>query len=738
MRGKARARSPRSASRGSRAAESAAAQHRTDIHVRHPLDAIFNPRGVAVVGVSNALHKFGARRFRSLIEGGYEGPLYPIHPTTPEVLGYKTYPSLRALPGPVDLAVIMVRADLVDAAIDDCVALGIPGVVVLTGGFGETGEAGRERERVLAERLRVAGGRMVGPNCAGLYSGAGRVNLLGWRSVPAGPVGLITQSGNLARTFAMKARAHDVGFSKIISIGNAADLTPTDYVEYLFADPDTKVILAYVEGFGRGEGRTFYTLLREHPQRKPVIVLKPGVTASGRRAALSHTGTLAGEDRIVDAAFRQCGALRAGDSDEAWAAAMALVSLPRLKSSAAVVVSDGGGHATIVSDAAARAGLSMPDLSARTQAALAELLPPRSTMNNPVDFAGKAEEEPEVIPRVIDMCLADEGIGSVILAGHFGGYFKDRTEETARRELASAQALAAAVAKHGKPFVLHTVYGNERLPTLEPLRQAGVPIFESLELSARALGFAWRDASRALRRAGEASPPHPDRAAVDAILRQAAGSPRRLAEPEARALLALYGVPVPPFRIALSAVEAQAAAQEFAVPVALKLISPDLVHKSDAGGVLLNIDGAAAAGRGYQTLIETAGRLRARDARVLVTPMIADGIEVVVGGLRDGQFGPVVMCGLVGIYVEALDDIAFRVAPIDAGEAMQMIAELRSAKIFGAFRGRPAVDSQALAAVLARVSGLLTDVPEIMEFDLNPVFVGCGGVAVADARIVLG
>ena len=394
---------------------------------------------------------------------------------------------------------------------------------------------------------------------------------------------------------------------------------------------------------------------------------------------------------------------------------------------------------TIVSDAAARAGLTLPDLSARTQAALAELLPPRSTLNNPVDFAGKAEEEPEVIPRVIDVCLADEGIGSVILAGHFGGYFKDRTEETARRELASAQALAAAVVKHGKPFILHTVYGNERLPTLEPLRQAAVPIFESLELSARALGIAWQEARRPKRRrSAETSPLRADRAAVDAILRRATGAPRRLAEPEARALLALYSVPVPPFRVALSVAQAQAAAREFAVPVALKLISPDLVHKSDAGGVLLNVDGEAAAGRGYQTLIETAGRLQARDARVLVTPMIPGGIEVVVGGLHDAQFGPVVMCGLGGVYVEVLGDIAFRLAPIDAEEATQMIAELRGAKMFGEFRGRPAVDVPALAALLVGVSGLLADLPQITELDLNPVFVHPGGVAVADARIVLG
>jgi len=359
-------------------------------------------------------------------------------------------------------------------------------------------------------------------------------------------------------------------------------------------------------------------------------------------------------------------------------------------------------------------------------------------MNNPVDFAGKAEEEPEVIPRVIDLCLADEAIGSVILAGHFGGYFKDRTEETARRELASAHALAAAVVKHGKPFILHTVYGNESLPALAPLRQIGVPIFESLELPSRALGLAWQEASRADRRSITTDMRGPDRAAVNAVLQQAEGVPARLAEPEARALLTLYGLPVPPFRVALSVAEAQAAAQEFAVPLALKLITPDLVHKSDAGGVLLDVDGATAVRSGYQALIETARRLRARDPRVLITPMITDGVEVVIGGLRDAQFGPVVMCGLGGVYVEVLGDIAFRLAPIDIAEAAGMIAELRCAQIFGDFRGRPAVDVQALAGVIVRVSEMLAEVPEIIELDLNPVFVQTRGAVVADARIVLG
>ena len=705
---------------------------------RHPLDAIFNPRSVAVVGASNALHRAGGRRFGSLIRGGFAGPIHPVHPTAAEVQGLKAWPSLRNVPGPVDFVVVMVRPDLVEGVIDDCVAMQVRGVLVLTAGFGETGEAGRVLETTLARKLRAAGGRMVGPNCAGLYSGSGQVNVLGWRTVPRGPIALVTQSGNMAHTFAQKARTHGVGFSKIVSIGNAADLKPADYVDYLCTDPETKVILLYVEGFGPDEGRDFCERVRDHPGRKPVVVLKPGATESGRRAALSHTGSLAGEDRVVDAAFRQCGILRAADSDEAWAGAMALATLPPMQRASVVVISDGGGHATVVSEAAARAGLETPALSAQTQAALAALLPARSTMHNPVDFSGRAEEAPEVVPQVVATCLADDGVGGVILAGHFGGYFKDRTEEIRQQEEAAGAALADAVAKHGKPFVLHTVYGIERLPALEPLRKAGGAIFDSLEVSSRALGMVWRESQRAAM-PRPASPPTQafDRDKVDALLAKAQGDPPWLAEPEARELLTAFSVAVPRFAVAKSGAQAHAAAEKFGCAVALKLISADLVHKSDAGGVILDIEGGGAADLACSTLLEIAAGMQARNPRVLVTPMITDGVEVVVGGFRDPQFGPVVMCGLGGIFVEALDDVVFRMAPMDTEQAAQMISSLRAASVLRGLRGRAPVDVASLATLIARVSMMLVALPRIAELDLNPVFVRRAGVAIADARVVL-
>jgi acetate---CoA ligase (ADP-forming) len=700
--------------------------------VRHPLDPLFNPTSVAVVGASTVLHKTGGRRWRSMVESGFDGPLYPIHPTASEVLGCRAYPSLRDVPGPVEMAVVLVRPDLVPGAIADCAAIGVRGIVVISAGFGETGEDGRRVERELVAVARASGARLVGPNCAGLFSGSGRVNAMGW-DVPRGPIALISQSGNMALTFGQLAREKGQGFSKLVTVGNAADVRIPEYLDYLFADPDTSVIVAYLEGFGPLQGRALWELMRSHPSPKPVIVLKPGDTESGRRAALSHTGALAGEGRIVDAAFRQCGIIRAAESEDAWDAAIALASLPPLASRNVAVISDGGGHATIVCDTADRCGLAVPTLSAPTQGRLSEILPARSGIANPIDFAGQAEEEPEVVPRVADVCLSDPAIGAAIFAGHFGGYVKIATPELGLREQAAARELAEVVRRHGKPFILHTIYARERLPALEILRAAGVPLYGSLEASAKAMAACWRAAATPRARVA-ARRSRPDRARVDAILSRASSG--SLLEPDARELLAAYGIAVPPSRVTATAESAMEAAHALGGLLAMKLVAPELLHKSDAGGVLLDVTPERAA-EGYRALAARAAGHGIATARVLVTPMICGGLECVVGAFRDPQFGPVVMFGLGGVDVEAVADVAFRVAPIDGDEARAMTGEIRAHRVLGAARGRPARDVDAAVDVMVRVSELMADLDAIAELDVNPLFLLDRGAVPADARAIV-
>jgi acyl-CoA synthetase (NDP forming) len=672
-----------------------------------------------------------------MVEAGFPGGLYPIHPTATEILGHKAYRTLRELPAPPDLAVILVRPDLVPGALTDCAELRVPAVVVITAGFGETGEEGKRLEQSMTRQLREAGGRMIGPNCAGLFSAAGRVNVLGW-GVPAGPIALLSQSGNMALTFVQLAREKGLGMSKLITVGNAADLRIPEYLEYLQADPDTRVIVAYLEGFEAGEGRTIWELMRRLPNPKPVVMLKPGETESGRRAALSHTGALAGQHRVVVTALQQCGILRVTDSEEAWDAAMALALLPAPHPGAVVVISDGGGHATIVADAAEKAGLAVPPLSPDTRDALGAVLPPRSGTQNPVDFAGVAEEEPEVVPRVLDIALGDPAIGGALIAGHFGGYFKIATDELGRRECAAAHELALVVKRRGKPVIVHTIYGAEPLPALEPLRAAGIPIYRSLEASARAMGALWQHAqTRGAAPGGSVRRSHPEPSCVSRLFSGHAGD-ILLPEPQCRELLALYGIPVPPWHVAASAAETSAAVETLGSPVALKLVARGVVHKSDIGGVLLGIRDPQAAVEGWHQLMEAAARVGAGDPRVLVTPMIEPGVETVVGVLRDRQFGPVVMFGLGGVLVEALDDVVFRVAPFDRRDAEAMIQEVRAHRLFDAVRGRPAVDREALVDLLVRVSELAADRAEVAELDLNPVILSARGAAIADARVVMG
>ncbi len=702
-----------------------------------PLRAIFEPGSIAFVGATEAEEKMGGRRWKSLVEGGFPGRLYPIHPRASHVRGHRAHKSLRELPEVPDFVVVVVAADLVPAIVEDCAALGVKGVMVISGGFGESSEAGKRIEHEMVRMLRGSGARLVGPNCAGLFSASGKVNIGGWRTLP-GSIALISQSGNMAIDFARHAEQDGGGFSRSITIGNATDLGTADFVEYFLDDPETHVILCYAEGFREGEGRRLVQQLRSRPVRKPVVLLKPGRSEAGRRAALSHTGALAGEDRVVDAALDAAGIVRAETVEEAWLLARALATQPRLGDGGVLVLTDGGGHATTFADAIGTCGLALADLTAETQAALGRMLPERCSRHNPIDFAGEAEGDPEVIGRALQIGLADPNVATAVMVGHFGGYHLIGGERILPKETAAAKALVDVARSAGKPVFVHSVHGDRDFEALRILRDGGVATFRRLEVPARILSglrtaarYAGRVPPEMHRQSGFEVPVVLD----DLLAKAVPGARPLLLEPEARELLRRCGLDIPPWREVNSPDGCRRAVEELGGLCAIKAIAPGAVHRSDLGGVMLDV-AAADAAAAYGALVDRVqGKVRLRS--VLVTAMIPEGTEFAVGALRDAQFGPILMAGSGGIRVELDRDVAFRLAPVADRDVAEMLTATRLGPLFRGFRGRPPLDLVKMSELVTKLGDVMIRVPEIAEVDLNPVIVTEHGIALADVRVAL-
>lgn len=691
---------------------------------------LFEPRSIAFVGASESQAKIGGRRWKSLIEGGFAGKLYPVNPRASQVLGHRSFNSVAELPETPDLAIISVAAELVPAVVSDCAARGTGAVMIITGGFGEAGPEGQRIEREMATLLVRSGARLVGPNCAALFSGPASVNVGGW-PMRSGSIALVSQSGNMAIDFARYADQAQRGFSRSVTIGNAADLGVADFIEYFLEDPHTRVALCYVEGFRPGEGRRLVDIVRSRPRHKPVVLLKPGRSEAGRRAALSHTGALAGEDAIVDAALREAGIVRVDSVEAAWQVADALARQPALNQPRIAILTDGGGHATTACDALGSAGLAIADFQPRTRSQLDVLLPPRCPKDNPIDFAGEAEGNPDVVPQALALALADPNVGGAVIVGHFGGYHLIGGQSLAPLEVAAAEKIAQVAAKAAKPVLIHSVHADRGLPALAVLEAGGLPVFRRIEMPAIVLQG--MDAAARFERLPGRAVRHLENAAG---LRDATERNRHfLSEPEARALLAAEGVALPPSRVVASADECREAVEEFDQACALKMAPAQAIHKTDIGGVLLNVL-ASEAEAGFSLL---ADRLRQLgfEQRVLVTPMATGEVECVIGGFRDPHFGPVVMAGLGGTRVELLKDVAFRLAPVSRDEIDAMLDETSLGRIFAGYRGSARLANDSFATLLHAIGDLLHRNDDILEIDLNPVLVGPQAALALDVRIAV-
>lgn len=688
------------------------------------------PRTIAMIGATAAIHKAGGRRWRSAVTARGDQAIFPIHPTADQLDGRRAYRSLQELPDEVDLAVVMVPSDVVASVVDECAAANAKAVIVVSAGFGETGEAGRVAECQMVATLRDRGIRMLGPNSAGVFSAAGGVNTLGWE-IPSGHIGLITQSGNIALSFTRYAHARQAGFSSILAVGNSADLTISELVEVLLLDDQTNVILIYCEGFAPNDGRRLIDVLSRSAIRKPVVILKPGGSEEGRRAVQSHTGSLAGDDIIADSALRAAGVYRAQEIDEAFDVALAFSIGKRLRSSAVAILSDGGGHATMVADAAGRLGLTLASFSPSTHEKLKTLLPVRSGIGNPVDFAGVAESNPESIPGVLQACLEDPAVSGVIFAGHFGGYHLmaaagELLSGVKSAESAAAERVGELASASDKPVLIHSDHADSHPSTLSPLHFAGVPVYGKLESSAKGMAaLMQRKASSVLAEVQTRGEAHED--VVDAVL----------LEDECRRILSDAGIAMPPSWVVHNAEEAREVKSKARVPLAMKLLSSRAIHKSDVGGVLLGIATDEDSVVAFTKLEGIATQLGEKNPRALVTPMIGKGVECFIGAKIDPQFGPAIFFGAGGVLIEILKDVNCRLAPMTAAESAAIINASRISPLLSGFRGGEKVARQALVDLIEKVSRFCWDRrTDLIELDLNPVIVNADGAHIVDARMV--
>jgi acetyl coenzyme A synthetase (ADP forming)-like protein len=693
------------------------------------LQHFFAPESVAIIGASTKPGKVGHDILRNMIDAGFKGAIYPINPSAKEILGLRSYASVREVAGPIDLAVVVVPAPIALEVMNDLGAKGIDSAIVISAGFKESGPEGVAREyelKALADRYGI---RVVGPNCLGIISTSIGLDASFAPVFPnRGSIALMSQSGALATAIIDWSVEHNIGFSKFVSFGNAVDVGVIDLLRAWEDDPETKVIVGYIEGLR--DGPEFIRVAREVSAKKPIIIVKSGSTQAGARAVSSHTGSLAGSERAYDAAFLQSGVIRARSVEELfdYAVAFAYQTLPRSRYVA--IVTNAGGPGIMATDAIERAGLELASIDAGTVEKLRTKLPEASNFYNPVDCLGDADAARYRFS--VDAVLADPHVDAVLTV---------LTPQAMTQPLETAQGVAEAAA--GEKSVLSCFMGGSAMErAVTYLTEQQVPNYAYPEravnsLAAMARYREWREEP-----ADQLVRFQADQGRVRELFERIRAEGRLgLGEMESRDVLMAYGITVPESRVATNAEEAAEFAEQIGFPAVMKIVSPDILHKSDIGGVKVGIADRQQAMDTFELMMLRAKRfMPSADLRgVSVQQFVRGTREVIVGATHDPQFGPLVMFGLGGIYVEVLKDVAFRVAPFGEKHARRMVDEIQSAALLHGARGERPADIDAIVEVLLTVSQLVTDFPEILEMDINPLKVGepgAGAVAV-DARIII-
>jgi acetyltransferase len=687
------------------------------------LAAVFEPRRIALVGASDQRGKTGELLWRNL--SSFPGEVVPVTSSAETVGGHKAYPSLRAIEGDIDLAVIVVPAAAVPAVIRDAAAKGVLAAIVISGGFAEDGEEGIRRHYELMTAARAGGVRIVGPNCFGVQNCDLPLNASLASGTPrgGGGISLVTQSGAYGMAIHSLGLDEQVAFAKVYAAGNKADIGDAELLRFLAEDEASRTLCFFLESLP--DGRAFFETARQVTPRKPVIVAKTGRSVAGVRAAWSHTAGLAGSERVWRAAFEQAGVILVRSGLEMMDVARALDTQPPPSGRRVAVITNSGGTGVELADLLADEGLEVPELSAELQDELRPLLPPLASPRNPVDLTPVWKRFAELYPLLVDRLARSGEVDAVVPVLLQRSAGDERVAVGIRDAVARLRGDDVRV-----PVYVCWVAPRTSRPNADLLQHAGVPCFEWPERTARALGHAARYGETLARaRSLQGAPDLRPR-------RESGRESRRLApgwlDPAAAAeVLGGAGIQIVAGRICGSVDEAAAAGEELSYPVVVKVLHPELLHKSESGGVLLDLRDSLAVRAAADDLLALAP-----GARVIVQRQVA-GTEVIVGGLRDPQFGPTVLVGLGGVFVEALDDIALGLAPLDHDTARGLIAKLRGYQALTGARGMDPVDLDGLAAVLSAVGDLLVTVPEIAELDLNPVRVGTDACVAVDWRILV-
>jgi len=699
------------------------------------LEPFFNPQSIAIIGASNNPAKPGGRPVSALLSKGFTGKLYPVNPARTDISGIKCYPSLLDIPGPVDLAIISIVADKVYHALEECVAKGVKAAVIFSSGFAETGPEGLAGQQRIAELSRKTGLRILGPNCLGLVNTLNGVMASFAYIVDLPPVeprvlGFVSQSGAFGSVIYAASLDKGVGFNYFISVGNEADLEFTDFLQYMIHDPNTRLAGGYLEGAKNGD-KLRRVAEEALEKEKPVLIMKVGRSSSGSRAASSHTGSMAGSDTIYDAFFRQTGIIRIDNFTDliAFTPLFQTGKLPRGRNTA--IISTSGGAGVVLTDLCESVGLNVVPLGDETRKKMDTVLPFFASSLNPVDLTAAFLTEPTITAVVLRALCEDPDIDIIIGSLNF----PLPADHPVVNEIID-------ICSNTDKLVLISPFRFPGAPTDPPLaefKRAGIPVISETIDAIKAISNLVtykenlkkrkQNRYRVIRRSGS----KPD---LDYLLK----SGQTLGESQSKEVLEKYGIPVTRQALAATPEEAVARARDIGYPVALKIDSPDIPHKTEAGGLKLNLENDDQVSSSFEEIIRNV-KLYLPEARingVSVQEMLPQGVEVIIGVTRDPVFGPTIMFGLGGIFVEVLKDVSFRIAPLSPGDARDMVDEIKGAALLKGVRGKPSVDIDAIADVILRVSDLVTDYRDrIEELDINPLIVYPKGVKAADAMLVI-